>query len=152
VSYAAPGVEPTPPPASIENSPSTPGVPKPQVDWSAIAIPATREPPEQATFLIVEKSSGRTVIEALVRNVMMPDTKGLGPEGGTVLIDRGRSDFRGWESDWVHLRTFEAGGKFRDAMRISVSTPEQPVVLTATWPRGNPATREMLDELLKPLR
>ncbi len=150
VAYAA--TDAAPEPARVETPPPQPGVMGPRVDWSAVAIPATREPPRQATFLIVDGASGRTVINAMVRNLHTPDTKGLGPEGGIVLIERGRADFRGWESDWVHLRTFEAGGTFRDAMRISISTPDQPVVLTATWPRGSPATREMLDELLKPLR
>jgi hypothetical protein len=150
VAYASPNASPPPPP--VEKPKSEPGVPGPRKDWSAVAIPDTSEPPDQATFLIVDKSKGRSVIDALVRGVQTPDTKGLGPEGGTVLMKRGRSEFRGWESDWIHLRTFEAGGTFRDAMRISISTPDQPVVLTATWPRGNPATQAMLDELLKPLR
>jgi len=150
VAYAA--ADAPPEPARVQVPPPEPGAMGPRVDWSVIAIPATREPPRLATFLIVEGASGREVIDALVRNVHTPDMKGLGAEGGAVLIDRGRSDFRGWESDWVHLRTFEPGGTFRDAMRISISRPDQPAVLTALWARGSPATREMLDALLAPLR
>ena len=119
-----------------------------RTDWSKVAIPETSGPPRQAAFLFVPGERGRGVLEEMIRNVRGADRGMLGPEGGTVLVDRGRMDFRGWDSDWIHMRTYEAGGTFRDAMRISLSTPDDPCVLTATWPRGVPASKAGLDELV----
>jgi hypothetical protein len=91
------------------------------------------------------------VLDDMIRGVFGRDRGQLGPEGGTVLVERGRLDFRGWDSDWVHMRTYERGGTFRDAMRISLSTPDDPCVSTVTWPRGVPASRAVLEELMRPL-
>jgi hypothetical protein len=68
-----------------------------------------------------------------------------------VLVARGELSFRGYEAEWVHLRAYERGGTFTDAMRISLSTPERPCVLTATWPRGQAASEALLRELSAPL-
>jgi hypothetical protein len=123
----------------------------PRVDWSALPIPAAQEPPRQVALLLADGARGRAVLDALLRDVVARDRRDLGAEGGTVIVDRGRLDFRGWDSDWIHLRTFEAGGTFRDAVRVSLSTPERPCVLTATWPRGSAASKALLDALIAPL-
>jgi len=149
VVYEVPGAAAEP--ARAEAKPVE-GVPDaPRTDWSKVAIPETSGPPRQASFLFVPRDSGRGVLEGLIREVRGADRGQLGGEGGTVLMERGRLDYRGWDSDWIHLRTFETGGTFRDAMRISLSTPDAPCVLTATWPRGTPASRAKLDELIAPL-
>jgi hypothetical protein len=149
VVYEVPGapVETAPEPPK----PSEPGTEQPRTDWSKVAIPAESGPPRQASFLFVPGDRGRKVLEDMIRDVRGGDRMHFGPEGGTVLLERGRVDFRGWDSDWIHLRTYEPGGTFRDAMRISMSTPEEPCVLTATWPRGVPASLPVLEQAIKPL-
>lgn len=146
VVYEIPGAPPEIP--RVETKPVEKGTDVPRTDWSKVAIPETSGPPRQAAFLFVPGERGRGVLEEMIRNVRGADRGMLGPEGGTVLVDRGRMDFRGWDSDWIHMRTYEAGGTFRDAMRISLSTPDDPCVLTATWPRGVPASKAGLDELV----
>lgn len=148
VVYEVPGAPPEI--ARVETKPVEKGTDVPRTDWSKVAIPESSGPPRQASFLFVPGERGRGVLEEMIRNVRGADRGMLGPEGGTVLVDRGRMDFRGWDSDWIHMRTYEAGGTFRDAMRISLSTPDDPCVLTATWPRGVPASKAVLDELVKP--
>lgn len=132
-------------PAKVE------GQEEPRTDWSKVPVPATGGPPRQASFLFVAGERGRSVLGDMIRDVRGRDRGELGAEGGTVLVDRGRLDFRGWGRDWIHLRTYEPGGTFRDAMRISLSTPEDPCVLTATWPRGSPASLAQLEALVSPL-
>ncbi len=146
VVYEVPGA-PTEAPAP-EVEPVEPGPNAPRTDWSKVAIPEASGPPRQASFLFVPRDSGRSVLEGMIRDVRGADRGQLGVEGGMVLLERGRLDYRGWDSDWIHMRTFEPGGTFRDAMRISLSTPDDPCVLTATWPRGTPASRAKLDELV----
>lgn len=120
-------------------------------DWTQIEIPDAGDPPRQAAFLFVPAAKGGQVLDQMIRNVHGRDRGQLGREGGTVLLERGRSDFRGWNSDWIHLRTYERGGTFRDAMRVSLSTPEDPCVLTVTWARGAPASLAQLQDLVRPL-
>jgi hypothetical protein len=149
VVYEVPGapVEATAPEASAEVESQE----APPTDWSRVPVPSTGAPPRQASFLFVAGERGRSVLGEMIREVRGRDRSELGAEGGTVLLDRGRLDYRGWDSDWVHLRTYERGGTFRDAMRISLSTPEDPCVLTATWPRGSPGSLAQLQELVSPL-
>ncbi len=148
VVYEIPGTPPdapvAPPPPLVEGA-----TPEP-VDWTKVLIPEASGPPRQAAFLFVPSARGSQVLDDMIRSVQGRDRGQLGREGGTVLLDRGRLDFRGWNSDWIHMRTYEPGGTFRDAMRISLSTPEEPCVLTATWSRGVPASKQVLEELVAP--
>lgn len=149
VVYEVPGAPPEAAPP--EPPPKVDGQDAPRTDWTKVPIPESSGPPRQASFLFVGGERGRSVLGDMIRDVRGGDRGSLGSEGGTVLVERGQLDFRGWDSDWIHLRTYEPGGTFRDAMRISLSTPEQPCVLTATWPRGIPASRPKLEELVSPL-
>lgn len=149
VVYERAGAAPdAPPPPAPEMSMDGGG---PRTDWAKVEIPAASGPPRQASFLFAPAASGRSVLDAMIRHVQGQDRGMLGPGGGTTLVERGRVDFRGWDSEWIHLRTYETGGTFRDAMRISLSTPEQPCVMTATWSRGVPATLAELQALVAPL-
>jgi len=149
VVYEVPGAAPEPAPP--DPPPKVEGREAPRPDWALVPVPETGGPPRQASFLFVAGERGRSVLGDMIRDVRGRDRTELGAEGGMVLVDRGRLDFRGWDSDWIHLRTYEPGGTFRDAMRISLSTPEDPCVLTATWPRGSPATLAQLEALVSPL-
>lgn len=120
-------------------------------DWSKVPIGPEGAPPRQATFLLTDAASAARVLEDLVRNVKSRDLQDLGSGGGVVVVKRDHFDFRGWDAEWVQLRSFEPGGTFRDAMRVSLSTPEKPCVLTVTWPRGMAASKAVLDQLIAPL-
>jgi hypothetical protein len=158
VVYSVPGApaesapaEPVAAPAQPEPTPDGGAASPKPVDWTKIEIPAESGPPRQVAFLFVPSGNGRSVLDTMIRDVYGRDRGLLGPEGGTVLVERGRLDFHGWDSDWIHMRTYESGGTFRDAMRISLSTPEEPCVVTATWPRGVPASQAVLEEIVRPI-
>ncbi len=150
VVYAMPGAAAEAKPAPVESKSSNES--EPRIDWLQVPVPESNAPPRQASFLLVPGEKGRSVLEEMIRNVQGRDRADLGREGGTVVLDRGKLDFRGYDSDWIHMRTYEPGPAFRDAMRISLSTPDNPCVLTVTWPRGNPASRAQLEALTAPLR
>jgi len=150
VVYSIPGLAAEAPPPSVEKNASNDGAPR--FDWSTVPVVDSNTPPRQAAFLFVSGEKGRSVIEEMIRNVRGRDRGELGSEGGTVVLERGRLDFRGFDSEWIHLRTYEPGPTFRDAMRISLSTPVDPCVLTVTWPRGNPASHAQLATLTAALR
>jgi hypothetical protein len=65
------------------------------------------------------------------------------------VVGSGKLGWRGFDADWVHERAFEKGGTFRDAMRVDLSLEKRPCVMTATWTRGEPASRIALDQLLE---
>jgi hypothetical protein len=135
----APAAAPAEPAAQAElGAPAEPAAPR--IDWAALPIPAAGGPPQRITFHFAPAQRGRAVIDDLVRDVRGRDRGELGAEGGTVVVARGRLAFRGYDAEWVHLRAYERGPAFRDALRVSLSTPAAPCVLTATWPRGEPAT------------
>lgn len=150
VVYAMPGAAPEAAPVAVE--PKAPNDQAPRFDWSTVPIVDSNTPPRQAAFMFVSGEKGRGVIEEMIRNVRGRDRGELGPEGGTVVLDRGKLDFRGYDSEWIHMRTYEPGPAFRDAMRISLSTPENPCVLTVTWPRGSSASSAQLETLTAGLR
>ncbi len=151
VVYESPDAPPDEPlPEAADQAPGDKSAFQP-FDWSKLEIPTASGPPRQVAFLFVPAAKGSKVLDEMIRNVYGRDRGQLGREGGTVLLERGRLDFRGWNSDWIHLRTYERGETFRDAMRISLSTPEDPCVLTATWSRGVPASLAVLQDLIRPL-
>lgn len=151
VVHERPGAPPETPRAKPVDEPSSDSSVFQPFDWTKLEISAISGPPRQAAFLFVPAAKGSAVLDEMIRNVYGRDRGQLGSEGGTVMLERGRIDYRGWNSDWIHLRTYERGGTFRDAMRISLSTPEDPCVLTATWSRGVPASLAVLQDLIRPL-
>lgn len=151
VVYESPGVPTDQPPPKADDAPPADTDAFTPFDWTKLEIPSASGPPRQAAFLFVPAAKGSAVLDEMIRNVYGRDRGQLGSEGGTVMLDRGRIDYRGWNSDWIHLRTYERGGTFRDAMRISLSTPEDPCVLTATWSRGVPASLAVLQDLISPI-
>jgi hypothetical protein len=67
-------------------------------------------------------------------------------------MDRGRLRWGDWEVAFVHERELEPGGTFRDVIRADLSLPARPLVVYARWPRGLPASKERMVELLAALR
>ena len=67
-------------------------------------------------------------------------------------IDAGKIPWHGFDADYVHDRSFEPGGTFRDEMRVNLSLANNACMLTARWTRGEAASKKALQPLLDALQ
>lgn len=130
--------------------------PPEEFDWSAVAVGPEGTPPVELLAVRYGKGAGER-IEALFEPPPLTEEGGgmlahFGPEGGRVVMDRGRLRWGDWEVAFVHERELEPGGTFRDLIRANLSLPDRPLVVYARWPRGLPASKERMLELLSAMR
>ena len=72
----------------------------------------------------------------------------FGVDGGRATLDWGRLPWGEYSVLYVYERELEWGGTFRDVIRVNLSLGDQAAMLMARWPRGTPASKERLIELL----
>lgn len=63
-------------------------------------------------------------------------------------VERGELKWGGWHAVFVRKRAFLAGGAWRDAMFVNLSTPGSYLVLIAIWPEGVEPSRGVLRDLV----
>jgi hypothetical protein len=122
-----------------------------KVDWTHVTIPPATTRPRRVTFLFSAAGSSHYDMAAFFHDIERKSIEDLGPEGGKVTIETGKLAWRGFDADWVHERAFEAGGTFRDEMRVDLSLEKKPCVMTAVWSRGETGSKAELDKLLAAL-
>jgi hypothetical protein len=150
----APPEAPRAEPPKEERAPKDGPRPPPEdFDWSSIPVGPEGTPPVEVLIVRYPEGSGERV-EPLFPVSEDPQSgiAVIGPGGGKVAMDRGRQRWGEFEVAFVHERELEAGGTFRDMVRANLSLPRRPLVLYARWPRGLPASRERLAELLAAFR
>jgi hypothetical protein len=121
------------------------------VDWSLLTIPPATARPRRVTFQFLAPGAGHDVVASFFHDVDRKSIEELGPQGGKVTMETGKLAWRGFDATWVHERAFEAGGTFRDCMRVDLSLAKKPCVMTAEWSRGEPGSKAALDEVLEAL-
>ena len=125
-------------------------------DWSAVPVGATGHAPIE--LLVARYGQGGL---EWVEQLFEPPSRERGERveveafdsnGGTATMDRGRLRWGAYDVAFVHERHLEPGGTFRDVVRCNLSLPGRPLVVYARWPRGFPASKERLGEVLAALR
>jgi hypothetical protein len=96
------------------------------VDWTHVSIPPSTARPRRVTFLLPAPGASHEVVAAFFHDVERKSIENLGPSGGKVTVETGKLAWRGFDADWVHERVFEAGGTFRDGMRVDLSLAKKP--------------------------
>jgi hypothetical protein len=126
-------------------------------DWHALPQGRAGTPPRQ--ILLVGYPADRAKsLERLFRaegsgEGLPPSSEALAGEpikstGGKRVLERGTLSWGEFAAPFVHEREYEAGGTFRDVVRVNLSRQERPLVLAASWTRGAPASKERLEGLL----
>lgn len=159
VVYEVPGAaveEPPHPPAkSPEKSPPAtddkPGGEREKFDWKKIAMGEAGRPPLSVTLVYHPASIGEAVIKKQFKSLEFGSIEKLGASGGLVAVDAGKLEWGEYSPDFVHERLYEAGGTFKDALRVNLSTPGRYCVLQIVWPRGYPGSKDAAKEILKTL-
>lgn len=137
------------PPVAPASEPAAAGSQAPKFDWKAVVIPPATTGPRTLYFVFPpDLERGRTAIDETLGGIGWTDLDDLGRDGGRVLVAREKSAWRGYDASWVHVREFQRGGGFRDSMQVDLSLPQSPCLLTATWTRGEAASRASLEALL----
>lgn len=119
-------------------------------DWSKLAVGVADTQPLEIVITCIPVRSARGELEALFHSgqELRGDFKSIDNGGGRRIIERGELIWGGLAPVFVHEREFEAGGTFRDVMRVNLSSATTPFVLLARWPRGFPASKKRVEELL----
>jgi hypothetical protein len=135
-----------------ETEPVAPPAPLAKIDWKNLPIRTSGTPPRRVRIVWLEGASAAEKLSAFFTKVEFKDLGKLGPEGGLTPIDAGKIPWHGFDADYVHERSFEPGGTFRDAMRVNLSLANNACMLTATWSRGEAASKKALQPLLDALQ
>lgn len=126
-------------------------------DWSAIPMgPSGTQPRE---ILLVGYPADRAKsIERLFRSEGPSEGQPrsaealagerIGSKGGKRVLERGTLSWGEFAAPFVHEREYEAGGTFRDVVRVNLSRQGRPLVLAASWTRGSPASKQRLEGVL----
>ncbi len=124
---------------------------EPRVEWAKVPVPASEAWPRRVVFTFPKSSSGQAAVDAFFREGQWKDLADLGEEGGQVLVKSDKLAWRTFDARWLHERAYVRPATFRDAVRIDLSQPERPCVMTALWSRGEAASQASLQALLAQL-
>ena len=106
------------------------------VDRSRVDLGPAGRAPREALLVFVPQQHWERVRKEHFERVRWRDLGELPSSGGTQTAGEGKLAWRGYDVAWVHERTWDAAGGFRDAVRLDVSLPDQPASLLLTWPKG----------------
>jgi len=127
-------------------------------DWSKVPEgPAGTDPIEVAVACYRNAGQARSAIEGTFGRPDGgdrddPDLISFGAKGGRATMDRGRIPWGEYSVLFVHERELEPGGTFRDVMRANLTISGRACVVSARWPRGLPASKDKLEELIAVFR
>lgn len=124
----------------------------PKVEWKKLPIPPSTARARRLVFVFPKDAEqGVRQAEEMIKSVGWSDVDDLGDKGGRVTVAKERIAWHGFDADWVHHREYEPGPAFHDVIQVNLSLARQPCLLTATWPRGESASRAQLEALLASL-
>jgi hypothetical protein len=129
-----------------------------RVDWARLGSGPEHQPPRPPREVLVVRYPAFQASSELKRLFLSDDDDaggddedGGGPVGGRVTLERDRVRWGDFEARAIHERELESGGTFRDTMRVNLALGDRAIVLFARWPRGQPASKQRLEELLASL-
>lgn len=125
---------------------------QPRVDWSKLPPGLAGQPPRSVLIVRYPKERAKAELETLFGTPMMGTSIGdVGPSGGRVRVEQGSLPWGSFNANWVYYRQFEQGGTFKDSVAVNLARTDVPLVMFATWSRGEPFSKERLGELLTAL-
>ena len=145
VSPDAAAEDPRKPPAKAEDGELE------RVDWARLESGPEDQPPREVLVVRYPAFQAPSQLRRLFLSSDDDSDSGddeVGPEGGSVTLERDRVRWGDFEARAIHERELESGGTFRDTMRVNLALGDQAVVLFARWSRGQPASKKRLEQLL----
>lgn len=122
------------------------------VDWSKVVELESGTPPARLFLLRHPEASAERAIGRAFRNLQWRELADVDAKGGRLAVEGGRIPWGAFAADFVRERLFLPGLAFEDSIRVNLSLPGRYWIAYAFWPRGYPASKERLEELLGALR
>ena len=122
-------------------------------DWSAVEEGERGTLPEQLVFVFYPRKNSEEMFRTYFRNLPHRSARDLEGEGGTVIVESGDLNWRGFSTNYVRQREFmkRAGEpNFVDTLRVNLSLG-QSCVMVAIWPAGMPGSEGAVEALLAPV-
>lgn len=124
----------------------------PAVDWSKVVELEAGTPPARLFLLRHPAASAERALGRAFRNLEWRELSELDAKGGRLAVEGGRIPWGAFAADFVRERRFLPGLAFEDSIRVNLSLPGRYWIAYAFWPRGYPASKERVEELLDALR
>lgn len=129
-------------PAAPSSSPQ-----EPPRDWGALPEGPKDREPRHWMFVTYPANGGRSRVQGLFRADLAPGRPDeVGSRGGRMIREVGTIDWHGAPAAFVLEREFEAGGSFRDLVRVDLSRNDRWRIAHVTWSRGEPFSKPRLIE------
>jgi hypothetical protein len=139
--------EPEPPraePPKPEEAPPGPGEGggMRMFDWSKVPVGSPGTPPREVAILELPLADAAKDLASNFKGGqdLAGDWKSIPPSGGRRILERGKVAWGAFDAEYLIERELEAGGTFRDVLRVNLSREGDPRVLLARWTRGSPAS------------
>ncbi len=137
--------------AQAEGELSTGGDEEPKhTDWSKVVEDERDTPPTELTFLFYPRGQSQLMFQTYFRDLPRRGLDELDGKGGSVIIESGELDWKGFRTNYVRQRRYrlhDSEPNFIDSLRVNLSVG-QSCVLVAVWPRGFPSGVKAVEALL----
>lgn len=140
-----------PEPAQTASAPNAAEKDAPKFDWTKVPLGDEGALPSEIAFLLVDPADAKRSLDGAFARDGLRDTLSLGNEGGRVLGDAGKTEWKGFDARWILVREFAPGPSFRDVVRLDASVEKVAVLATAAWKRGERGSLAALEKVLAPL-
>ncbi len=117
-------------------------------DWTKLDARPAGDAPCEAMLVHYPAEGSPAQLDQLFVIKEKRDPKTIGPGGGRAVLDQGDLPWGTWSSRYVLEREFEAGGTFRDVIRVNLARPKDAKVLFVRFPRGSTGSTARVSELL----
>lgn len=125
----------------------------PRFDWSKVDYGEPGQPPREFVVARLPLERAKGDLESLFEQGMdfRGDYDAIGRAGGKWILARGLVAWGALDCAYVHEREFEAGGTFRDVVRVNLSRERRPELLIARFGRGEAGSIGPVESLLASL-
>ncbi|MBM3987535.1 MAG: hypothetical protein FJ294_06215 [Planctomycetes bacterium] len=122
-------------------------------DWSKVTSGAVGATPREVLVAELKLEHASAELEQLFERGedLRGDWWSVPRSGGRRALERGKLRWGPLEAPYVLERAFEAGGTFRDTLRVNLTRERTPRILIARWTRGSPASPAPVQRLLDAL-
>lgn len=150
---AATAEAPLPAPKPPQNTVGDASKPMERVDWGRVAMGAADRPPLTLLFVHYPAERSKGELGRLFSDkLMVGKLDEISPGGGRMVLELGTLNLGDASPAYVFERVFEAGGTFKDIVRVDLSSAEKGLIVYAEWSRSEPFSKTRLESLLGSLR
>lgn len=132
--------------------PKTEGKPE-RVDWARVELGLQDQFPRGITLVKYPTERAQSELNRLFsEKLQIGKLDEVGGQGGRMVLELGTIPWADKFAIFVLEREFEAGGTFRDIVRVNLSKDQDGLVANLAWSRSEPFAKDRLQAVLAGLR